>query len=979
MFILPKTKTPILQAIEEDKESRRKIIRGIGDFGKGVLQSVARSMLTVGAEIAERTTMPAITGRAPRPFGQAEYTPRTEIEGKIFGTKEPISMQTVGEEVLAIGGEDFKKKWGHTAIPLGFLIAGLDVTPIGFGKRSVVKKAADKIAKTQSVGTIKSTLKPLFKEASDDVLTGLSRGLSNVNDSQSVSRIIQQVGSVNPIKPGVKKQLVKPEADSSLHQLADFMENITIRESSPIRNVQSEIKRIQGLRLSGKLKPKEADRLTSGLRDELFDVAKRQGVALRITKEGKIQLSQRASGNFVSTDFAKYPHFKDVRAGSFGGTKDITRIIQEADGSLSSAQRVKLPGQAGMLEQDVLWRTRDIIKLRSSWFSGQQQKLTDITKGITKTDAIEANKILTKISSADAMLPTNVVAARPDISSVTKDQKVIKFAQNARKYFDDVLDSQNYFRGLRDQKTIARREFYSPEQIQKASLWSEALGVGKDVNIVLKPQLPDYIRPDKPFVSHELARKANMPEYLKEMDLKTLLEKYTNTAGKDIFNTSIIQNNKAHIQQLDSMGLANTARAIQDWTSEAFAGIRASVDRAAALNPTLQSGMKHWRHALVRGVFPLNFAWNSFVQTSSANLTTMRYGATNAIAGAVDWITNPKSRKWVEENAYSYIIKTGKAGKITQQDINRGMSNAVKINSGKLEKATDAANFFTEAIERNLTGWSVLTAKRDGARRGLTGRALAEWASDGGAKTQSMYNLEDLPGILRSETVKTAAPFQTFSFEMFNTMREFAGKTGVPPATFQERMAWTLRFFAGVAALNHIGQTAIGRKPWETSSFLPFYSMLAAPIEARLTGDWSQMASTRHLPSPVGIGASFADGIRTYIQKGDPSKLRRASTRYLPGLVGIPGGTQINRLVDGLIAISDGGVEDSAGRMLFPIHEPKDQIISLLAGPWATEGGKEYWKDRKTSVWDLIKKEEEEKTQKSIPIRTPGQITRFER
>ena len=185
--------------------------------------------------------------------------------------------------------------------------------------------------------------------------------------------------------------------------------------------------------------------------------------------------------------------------------------------------------------------------------------------------------------------------------------------------------------------------------------------------------------------------------------------------------------------------------------------------------------MRWYRSKLVRSVFPLNFGWNMFVQTSSINLTGTRYGWLNTGKSAFEWATMPKIRTDIAENAYSAIVKSQKSGRISQQAINQGVQAARSIQKTRLESAVDAANFFTEWVERHLTGISVRAGFNDGAKRGLKGKALWEYASDAGAKTQSMYNMEDLPGVLRSNVAKTTAPFQTFTFEMFNTMREFAG------------------------------------------------------------------------------------------------------------------------------------------------------------------------------------------------------------
>lgn len=728
-------------------------------------------------------------------------------------------------------------------------------------------------------------------------------------------------------------------------------------------------------------KPSEVDKLESYYKSisapQKLTVgeAKQRGIALRQTKGGKIVPAVRRAGPFVPKEFAEYKGFKDVRAGMLGGTKDATRTIQEIDGALSVVKKAQLPGQAGPTEKYVLWRTRDISKMKINWKGVQEQQLKKMFSGISDKDATIANRVLERLSRKGAYVDPGKLALSGPISKITKDVKIIKFAQDARKYFESLLKKQNRMRGLRNQPLIPHRKYYTPHEIQRNSLWGEAFGLNKSpIEIMKKPGLPDYIKPNKPFNPRELARRANLPEYTRQMNLKRLLGRYTETASKDIFNTSIIQNNKAFAQQLETMGYPNAARFIQDWTAEAYAGVRPSIDRAVfgqegMAGRILERGMRRFRKGLVRGVFPLNLSWNLFVQTSSGVSTGTRYGVRSSTLGLYDWLTKPALRSDISKNAYSYIVKTLRSGKITQQDINQGISRAVKLERGPLTKTADAFNYFTEWVERHLTGWSVASARRHGIKKGLKDKALWEYASEGGSKTQSMYNLEDLPGVLRNEAVKTPFPFQTFSFEVFNTMREFAGRTGTPPGTAGERIKWVLRFTAGAAAVNYVGKAAIGREPWEMKSFIPFYNLLEA-IPAALKGEDLSRATARGQPAPTAAATQFAQGIKAYIRNGDISKLRRASIKYLPGLVGIPGGLQASRIVDGLIAISDGGMKDSAGKMMFPITDAKDKGRAFFSGPWSTTGGQEYWHKRQKSWLDVFKKKEVIRPKKREASRT---------
>lgn len=706
--------------------------------------------------------------------------------------------------------------------------------------------------------------------------------------------------------------------------------------------------------------------------------ARALGIALRQTRGGRLKPSVRESGVYVPEEFATYENFKDARSGMFGGTKDITRYTQEIDGSLSLLAKRTMKGQAGPVEKDVLWRHRDFMKMKLRWSGEQGLKIEEATRGISNADAEIANKVLEKIAPGMENMPVRRLLSDPDIAKITTDPRIVEFAQQSRILFDDWFLAQNRMRALMNRPLIPYREFYSPHELQDMSLMERLFGmrVTKDEFLTAlreKPHVPDYIFPSKKFNPRELAREARMPEFVRDMNLKQLLENYANTAANDIYSTAAIQNNKAFIQQLESMGFKHAARGLEDWTTEAIAGLPSKGDRWVNAHPLLRKLMAKWRKALAKTVFPLNFGWNTFVQTSSGVLTVTRAGVNNSVLGLHDWFGNKAIRDKIANEAYSFIIKAQRPGRISHQDFNRGMSKTISLERSTFDRVTDWANFITETAERHLTGWSVAAGLRHGAKRGLKGKALMEFGSDMGAKTQSMYNLEDLPGILRTEAVKTAFPFQTFNFEAMNSMKEFLGKTGLPPATQRERLAWVLRFFGGLMAANAVGSAAIGRSPWEIYSFLPFSDATVKPIVDRLKGEPLRITGGRGLASPIGVGVDLADAVHNYLAKGNTRKIRQWSLRYIPLLTGLPGGTQLARTVDGIIASSRGGLHDSSGRLMFPITDTKEQIGAIVFGPWATEQGQEFLEKREKTFGEIFGGKEE-KGPRARRERTPSRL-----
>lgn len=714
-----------------------------------------------------------------------------------------------------------------------------------------------------------------------------------------------------------------------------------------------------------------AEKLKEALKGiDANDLIGRQAVLQRLAMErGLLSPAVRAQGTYVPLDFAAYGGFKDVA----GETLDPTRMIQQIDGALSAEAKAAMPGGAGPAERNLLWRTRDMLIQKMNFIGDGEAMGKQAFVGIkSKAEKETISDILEAIAKDEGRLSVQGALAKSEVREITTDERLVRAALDVRKIYSQLLKMQNAARAQRSQRLIPERDFYSPRKHKEVAAWQELLGINADPANLMSTgtMIPDFVIPNKPSIGHDLQRLLLEPRYELEKDALVLLEKYMNAAARDIFDTSIIQNAKAFMDQLEGMGFGKSAVSLRDWVGQSFAGAPHGFDKkigealSSAFGDTVGKNWQGWsgkfRGALARSVFPLNFSWNLFLQTSSGVLTHTRYGTANSIKGAVRWFTDKGFREDIAENAYSYIVKTQRSGRISHQDFNTGMSRAVKLEKGPLETAADAANFLSEWIERHMTGWSVAAGYEDGLKKGLTGKALWEYASDAGAKTQSMYNKEDLPGLLRSSGVKTIAPFQTFAFEMWNTVREVIGKTGTPPATAQERAKMVLRFVAGATAVNMAFGAASGRKPWEIGSGIPFFPMLGQPIGSALVGETGQGKLERALPAPIGIAVAFGKAVED-VMTGDLTELKtwdkliQWAIRYGTAIGGVPGGTQLNRIYAGIVADAQGGVLDKNGKLIFPITDTKDQIQAIFGGPWSTEAGREKIKSSERGVIEIAR------------------------
>ncbi|MBW2006274.1 MAG: hypothetical protein JRI72_17055, partial [Deltaproteobacteria bacterium] len=702
---------------------------------------------------------------------------------------------------------------------------------------------------------------------------------------------------------------------------------------------------LKGMPSIGELKPNEIFK---------YDPKSKEMIATYLTREGKLKPAVRKSGYYALKEFAD-AFDKSMDIGKLTGAwTDPTRILQQLDAGK----------WAGMAQKHIGWPTRMTTQAKLRWADNHKSSLSKIFEDYKITSGKKrrtAGDLLEHIDNERLNISARELLKIKDIDKALKGYKdrtklvLIEGVKKLRKLSNQLLDEQNQARGLRGQEKIPYRKFYRTWIID-TNLWSKLLGqVVKPKEIMERPEMPDFIKPNQRFNPRAEARRGLLAKYPKERDIGILLSDYIETAAKDIFDTNIVHNNKIHVAVLRGKGLENAATAIETWTEEAYAGVNPRLTRWAkeSIPSLIRGGALKIRRNLTRAVFPLNWSWNAFIQTSSAGLTYARYGEVATLAG-LKYFYDPVMRKAIKQNAYSSIIKSRWGGKTHYQDIQNSILKNKRLDIKRIEKAEDFANFLTSAIEDGLTGHAVAAAYYDGkVRLKLKGRELWEYASEGGAKTQSMYNYQDLPGLLRAREVGAAAPFQTFAFEVFNTVREMnlpvvrkvIGKTGLyetmtadsvaGKALLSKRLKMFARWTAAVIITDAVVEKAIGRKPWVLSSFLPFIGyILGGKMITGYPGRGPDFAPKRYIED-------FRKGISDLLMYGSFKKLRKFMLRYH-----MLAGVQIERTLEGIEAVAEGGrVKDVRGRLMYRI-KPEDYLKAITMGPARTEAGKKYYKKK---------------------------------
>ena len=553
----------------------------------------------------------------------------------------------------------------------------------------------------------------------------------------------------------------------------------------------------------------------------------------------------------------------------------------------------------------------------------------------------------------EAVKPVDEILARENVQEVIGkyprevQENLVGFAQKLRIIMDAIWTDTNVVRVKLGKKPIPYLDNYLP-WVYEANVWAKCFGLDVKPDFLKETAPPpDYLKPSEPTNFRAMEREGGLKNYHKIRDVRRLFVDYADIMTQDMFFTPIIQNAKAHARVMKEKAPA-AADWITDWVTESYAGVPGVTSRALKriLPPPLRSTMLLIRRNITRAVFPLNWTWNLIVQPSSMALTSLQYGAKNTVLG-LQYLWNPEAQRYVHDNLYSFIIKQRLEGSVLYQDLGATVQRQHAMTRSKLDTAVHYANFLTRLLEQKLTGVSCYAAYLRGKELGYTGEKLIDYASEGGAKTQSMYNMQNVPGILRSKEVGAIVPFQTFAFEALNAISEMANikyyragayhTVGIDTKTGQEllrvRMMRFAEFLATAWVFNIVGQLAINRKPWQISSALPFSSLMMSGI---------QPFRMWNLPLPFRFSAEFWNGVMAYYHTGNWRPITSWATSYW-----LVGGIQADRTMQGIEAVIEGKVYDvTREKVLYEIEDdPIEWIKAIMMGAYRTEAG-ERWAEK---------------------------------
>lgn len=672
--------------------------------------------------------------------------------------------------------------------------------------------------------------------------------------------------------------------------------------------------------------------------------ARARDIALKATG-GDLQFAPKraATGNALDLGSVRYSRSTNiadfaeaikrgmpVTADFTEGLKDITDFSGKgeylASGRTGLLQKASGGRLGGSTEKHILWPLRALDDARIVWSHQQKAKISD---WMDKHGVRRGRKRAKEISD---MMEDPAMRGEPVVVEL-------------REIFDNMRKEVNTVRVAMGKKPIKYREDYIPH-IEHVNRLAEMFKDGAAQH----GETPDFIR--NPSASNPRALQRYGRTKNPERDIVKLLDNYINVSTRDIFNSAAITHLRNHSRVMRKEGLSGAAAGVEKMTDVLYSGRPPSIagvgnafaHRVPGLG-AVRKGVHGVKARLNKAVFTMNPVWSAFVQPLSTALTYMRTGEVNYAKGR-KLALNPNFRAWADQHIYSIRMKGRKYGSVRRQetgDADATLSTDLMSRTKIGAKAANAAEYMTVAIERDLSMHAAASHWHLGKSRGLRGRELIEFVSDGVAKTQSMYNFADMPGLLQErDLTSTILPFSTYAFELMNQVREMnipvlrkvTGRTGhyervragspegqaIIDSRFKRIARWTAAVVAQQAYLDAMG---VNKDITNPGTGIPFYSFLM---------DFGRGGHVL----PKQVVSEFTSAVGKVIEYGDFKPLRKFMMRYF-----VAGGVQMNRMLTGAEAVAAGGEFDVRGRKKFDVKED-EAFRAMFFGPYGTEGGREY-------------------------------------
>lgn len=549
-------------------------------------------------------------------------------------------------------------------------------------------------------------------------------------------------------------------------------------------------------------------------------------------------------------------------------------------------------------------------------------------KGLSKKDGKRMTALLRGKNATKAEKQLAKQATDKEKVAVKKIRKVLK----------EMNDQVNQTRMAMGKERIPFRPDLMTD-MEKSSGWFRAI---KDkVKGVNKEHL-DFMHPNTK-TGKELMESAT--EY-REDNLFKVLDNYINSAGHEVH----VAPTTAYLREvsgvLDSRGMKRASKWLSEYADENLLGKISKADDLAGLEPQrLRTRVfKTIQQSRVLGGLGANIRWMLFTMPASISNTVMKTGWQNTLRGGAKWFMSGARRAEIKKLP-SYRAKTGlSVGRTGMGDLEQMSRTLYK---SKIDNFNDFINIIPGIIEKHMTGMSMSAGMEQATRYGMGTKTKRLFSDYVGQVTQSMYDRTHRTKMMNSLFLRTVSPFQTFTFEMFRHAKNLTVGGGGIPLRAKQKMIQATNLMVATWMVNEVHEKMFGKPLTTPGTFTPMVGGVTDKWYENfknMTTDEKQRYSHPRRPAPpVEDVDRMQEAINDIMEHDNWNGLRSELIYWTMGMKGVGGAGQVNRTIDGIMALEEGEQRDVTGDKMFDIETEPDKVRAVLFGPYGTEASREHY------------------------------------
>lgn len=468
-------------------------------------------------------------------------------------------------------------------------------------------------------------------------------------------------------------------------------------------------------------------------------------------------------------------------------------------------------------------------------------------------------------------------------------------AEYLRKTYDSLLVRINEKRALLKRVPILKRQDYITH-IQELSLLDEFFqGLSNVPDDMVN--IPAFSKSNSPFFRFALQRLGGM-EF--ELDAIAAFESYISRAYPIIYNTDVLKSARPLVERLPS----NAYKYFSQYLDETMALRPAQADKLVP--KSVLKGISQLRVKMGKGAILGNVA----------SVFNQMFTLPNSMAAI--------GPKWIASAALKSHRNEWRAFTEKYSKVLQGRIFEIDFDPTLLSKVDKALGFLLQWSDKEMVriAWGAQFEKS--LSKGVAFEQAIREADDIAFRTQSGFNVTDLPPAFRSRIASSFLQFQNTVNNGLNFLRFDLGKEG------QERGKWgvfkaALMWLGTLLILNRIYKSfGVPSAVDEWSDVFPLVSMAEYGLPVTYSGPGSLLQ--------IVFAKTPQDKARAL------KSLRRAIFLFLPA------GNQIRKSLEGIYSASQGGKFNKKGRLQFPIRGFAEKTRSVLFGPYGTKAGQRYIK-----------------------------------